>query len=546
MIYNLQKQKNENLNVLSSLKSRCLSTKIKLGLILIAVGLFFSCKEAPQQPENVEIKPNIIMVMVDQMRFDRFGSMGDAIVKTPNIDALVQEGMLFKNAYCPSPVCAPSRASVKTGIFPPGNGMVTNWVPFKEKVAGTNSINEYLLTERLKSQGYNTGLVGKLHFVPADNEFGFDFKALNDAPYSVYADDDKNSDYVKWLKETHFKHNEKDIIEIFDRDENYYPDSIYKFIMGSGWRTKEQHDIPWTAQESMNFIESSNPEEPFFLFTSFFGPHQPYLAPSPWDEMYNPDDMVLGPRFYSNLENSPIFKMSPFGKLSKKLRASWDERKYKEVLAAYYGQITMIDHYLGKMFDQLKEKGIWENTWIVFLADHGDFNTAYGTFFKGEMYDVSAKIPLLIKPVAGYGKKGVYTELVNSIDVYGTLLDISGDKDWANLPEMESRSLLPIIQEEKTTFEWENKVYSIIGEDPEKNLCMLRSGSLKITRKAMSNNKTIYELYDFDKDPLETQNVFGDTAYTEVQEKLKTDIDVWWKKQADRYPKEIDKSFQTQ
>lgn len=518
--------------------------KLKLGLTVLTLGLFFSCREAVQQREKVEIKPNIIMVMVDQMRFDRFGAIGDTIVKTPNIDALMQEGMLFKNAYCPSPVCAPSRASVKTGIFPPGNGMVTNWVPFKETVAGTNSIDDYLLTERLKSQGYTTGLVGKLHFVPSDNKFGFDFKALNDAPYSVYANDDKNSDYVRWLRNTHFKQDEKDFIEIFDRDENYYPDSIYKFIMGSGWRTEEQHDIPWTAQESMNFVENSNPEEPFFLFTSFFGPHQPYLAPAPWDTMYDPDDMVLGPRFHSNMENSPIFKMSPFGKLSKKLRASWDERKYKEVLAAYYGQIAMIDHYLGKMINQLKEKGIWENTWIVFLADHGDFNTAYGTFFKGQMYDVSAKIPLLIKPAAGYGKKGVYEELVNSIDVYGTLLDIAGDKDWADLAEMESRSLLPIIQQEKNAFEWENKVYSIIGEDPEKNLCMLRSGSLKIIRKAISEGKAIYELYDFDKDPLETQNIFGDTAYTEVQEKLKIDIDTWWKKQAQRYPKEIDKSFQ--
>ena len=204
----------------------------------------------------------------------------------------------------------------------------------------------------------------------------------------------------------------------------------------------------------------------------------------------------------------------------------------------------MIDHYLGKMINQLKEKGIWENTWIVFLADHGDFNTAYGTFFKGQMYDVSAKIPLLIKPAAGYGKKGVYEELVNSIDVYGTLLDVAGDEDWADLPEMESRSLLPIIQKEKTAFEWENKVYSIIGEDPEKNLCMLRYGSLKIIRKAIAKDQAIYELYDFDKDPLETQNIFGNTAYTEVQEKLKVDIDTWWKKQAERYPKKIDKSFQ--
>ena len=152
--------------------------------------------------------------------------------------------------------------------------------------------------------------------------------------------------------------------------------------MGSGWRTEEQHDIPWTVQQSMNFIENSDPEKPFFLFTSFFGPHQPYLAPAPWDTMYKPEDIVLGPRFYADMEISPIFQMSPLGgKLSKNLRAAWTEQKYKEVLAAYCGQISMIDHYLGKMFDQLKEKGMWENTWIVFLADHGDFNSAYGTFF---------------------------------------------------------------------------------------------------------------------------------------------------------------------
>ncbi|WP_411030726.1 sulfatase-like hydrolase/transferase [Spongiimicrobium sp. 3-5] len=521
-----------------------IGTRLVLAIAILA--LFFSCKETTKQVEKKAVKPNILMVMVDQMRFDRFGAMGDTIVKTPNIDALLQDGLLFKNTYCPSPVCAPSRASVKTGIFPPGNGMVTNWVPFKEKVAGTTSIDQYLLTERLKSQGYNTGLVGKLHFVPAADEFGFDFKALNDAPYSVYADDDKNSDYVKWLQTNHFKHNEKDIVATFDRDENYYPDSIYKFIMGSGWRTKEQHDIPWTAQESMDFIENSSPDKPFFLFTSFFGPHQPYLAPTPWDTMYNPDDMVLGPRFYSDMESSPIFTMSPFGKLSKKLRTSWDERKYKEVLAAYYGQISMIDHYLGKMFDQLKEKGLWENTWIVFLADHGDFNTAYGTFFKGEMYDVSAKIPLLIKPAAGYGKKGIREELVNSLDVYGTLLDVAGDKEWADLPQMESRSLLPIIREGNTASEWENKVYSIIGEDPNKNLCMLRLGPLKMIRKAISEEQAIYELYDFDQDPLETQNVFDDPNYAEVQQKLKTELDAWWKKQGERYPKELDKSFQVQ
>jgi arylsulfatase A-like enzyme len=507
-------------------------------ILLVSLLMSLSCKE-PEEPA----KPNIIMVMCDQMRFDRFGAMGDEVVKTPNIDALSSEGFLFINAYCPSPVCTPSRASVKTGIFPPGNGMVTNWIPFKEKVAGTTDIHRYLLTERLRSQGYYTGMAGKLHFVPAEDDFGFDFKALNDAPYSVYADDDKHSDYIKWLGETHYKDGSTDFVGIFDRDENYYPESIYKFIMGSGWRTEEQHDIPWTVERSMDFIENRDQKKPFFLFTSFFGPHQPYLAPAPWDTMYKPDDIVLGPRFYAGLEDSPIFQMSALGgKLTKQLRAEWDEQKYKEVIAAYYGQISMIDHYLGKLFDQLKEKGLWENTWVVFLADHGDFNGAYGTFFKGLMYDASVKIPLIIKPANGKDLTGIREELVNSIDIYGTLLDLAGDTAWRNLPEIESRSLLPLIQEENISG-WENKVYSIIGSDPENNLCMLRSGSLKIIRRAVKDGEAIYELYDFDEDPFETQNVYGQAEYLEGGEKLRAQLDSWADQQAERYPEELDHSY---
>jgi arylsulfatase A-like enzyme len=495
-----------------------------------------SCGDRAEPP-----KANIIMVMCDQMRFDRFGASGDRIVQTPNIDALSHEGVLFKNAYCPSPVCSPSRASVKTGLFPPGNGVVSNWVPFKKKVAGTTEIDHYMLTERLRVKGYQTGMAGKLHFVPVSNEFGFDFKALNDAPYSTYANDDKHSDYIKWLRETYFREGDMDIVKIFDRDEGYYPDSIFKFIMGSGWRKEEQHDIPWTVQQSLDFIENRDPEKPFFLFTSFFGPHQPYLAPAPWDTMYNPDEIVLGPRFRETMENSPVFQMSG-GKLSKKLQADWGERKYKETLAAYYGQISMIDHYLGTLFERLKEKGLWEDTWIIFLADHGDYNSAYGTFFKGGMYDVSVKIPLLIKPAGGTGSKGVRNELVNSIDLYGTILDIAGDKDWRKLPEMESRSLLPLMHNEHYSA-WDNQVYSVIGEDPGTNLSMLRSGSLKIVRKGMENSEPIYELYDFENDPLETQNVYGSSEYLDASIKLKIQLDSWWEKQAERYPSRLDYSF---
>jgi arylsulfatase A-like enzyme len=514
--------------------------KFRKALISLLIGFLILMTGC--QNQKSPSKPNILLIMCDQFRFDRLGFMGDRVIQTPNLDALAQEGIYFTNAYCPSPVCSPSRAALKTGLFPPGNGVVTNWVPFKGKVDGLTSIENYLLPERLKNRGYETGMVGKLHFVPPEDSFGFDFKALHDAPYSVYAHDDQHSDYIRWLKDRYFKESGKDIVAVFDRDESYYPDSIYPFIMGSGWRTDEQHDIPWTVSESIKFLEDHSGEKPFFLFTSFFGPHQPYLAPSPWDTLYNPEDIDLDPRFDARLENSPIFQLNQ-GKLAGKLRAEWDLHVYKEVIAAYYGQISMIDLYLGKLFDILKEKNLWENTWIVFLADHGDFNGAYGIFFKGEMYDVSAKIPFIIKPAKGQWIPGKSVVPVNSIDIYGTILDIAGDTGWRNLPLMESKSLLPLLRNGNTMRENE-KIYSIIGSEPTSNLCMLREGPLKIIRKSIKDQPALYELYDLDSDPYEIQNVSGKPEYREAELTLRKEIDAWWSEQSGRYPVTLDHSFQ--
>jgi arylsulfatase A-like enzyme len=312
--------------------------------------------------------------------------------------------------------------------------------------------------------------------------------------------------------------------------------------MGSGWRTEEQHDIPWTISESIRFLENHSGEKPFFLFTSFFGPHQPYLPPAPWDTLYKPDNIDLGPRFDARLENSPIFQMN-HGKLAGRLREEWEINKYKEVIAAYYGQISMIDHYLGQLFDYLEEKGLWDNTWILFTADHGDFNGAYGTFFKGEMYDVSVKIPLIIKPVSGMRVTGKMEQPVSTLDLYGTILDISGDPNWRDLPLMESKSLLPLLQE-GNPMKGTDKIFSIIGADPETNLCMLRKGRLKIIRKSRNAQEAVYELYDLESDPYETRNIYGLSANSGMEQQLRRELDAWWLTQSGRYPDTLDHTFQ--
>jgi len=331
------------------------------------------------------------MIMCDQLRWDKLGCMGDTVIQTPNIDQIAQEGARFINAYTPSPRCSPARAAIKSGMYPPGNGVVNNWIAFKQ------GIESDLITHQLKEHGYYTGLVGKLHFVPAHLDFGFDFKKLHDAPYSIFANDHENSAYIKWLKSEHFADSNIDPVTLFDEDESAVRTDKFRFYMGSNFRSEEAHDIPWTTMESINFLESRDQNKPFFLFTSFFGPHQPFHAPHPYDTtMYPPRKIVLPEQFYAEMDNNPIFQVKK-ARGSNEAKRTLTEKQFKILLSAYYGQITMIDHYIGELMQMMKQKGVWDNTLVIFVADHGDFNADYGLFQKGEMYESSVKAPLIFK-----------------------------------------------------------------------------------------------------------------------------------------------------
>jgi arylsulfatase A-like enzyme len=197
----------------------------------------------------------------------------------------------------------------------------------------------------------------------------------------------------------------------------------------------------------------------------------------------------------------------------------------------------MIDHYVGKLFAYLRRENLWDNTLVVFVSDHGDYNGAYGLFFKGQMYDASCKVPLLIKPPRPSHARVVRDEIVNTLDLYGTILDWAGDTDWRQ-PHIEARSLIPFLQQAGHV-PWENKTFSIIGADPARNLTMLRGDHLKLARLARGDEEPLYELYDMDDEVVEVRNVLDDPAYQDEKRALQTELDAWWRLQAVRYPAEV-------
>ncbi|QQO08107.1 sulfatase family protein [Breznakiella homolactica] len=472
-------------------------------------------------------RSNILFIMTDEQKFSAVSGLSGISDLTPNFDRLAKEGVCFTNAYTPSPVCGPARAAIMSGMFPPSCGVAKNWSPFSGEVS--------LMTERLKTCGYETAAIGKLHFVPSQDDFGFEYKRLHDAPYSIYANDDKESAYIQWLQKGPFA-GRFDPVKRFDEDELAFNTDIRKFMMGSAFRTEEEHDVAWTGREGVEFLQNRGRDRPFFLFLSFFGPHMPYDPPAPYGSMYDWRSIKLPDSYYKDyLADSPIFKRlcSP---LRERILSELTEDDCRQIIAAYLGQVKMVDDYVGRVIRQLEESGEYDNTTIIFTSDHGDHMGSYGLFFKGQMYDSCCKVPLVIKPADG--KAGVREpSVVSTIDLYGTILDLAGDATWRR-PGIEARTLQPMLRND--TFLWDDVTFSIIGGNRDEALSMVRRGPYKLGRLADGGpQKALYELFDLEADPDESHDVFEDPAYSKIRAMLVSELDAWFRYQYAHYPDQV-------
>lgn len=450
-----------------------------------------------------EKRPNILLIYTDQHRADALSCAGGYPGLTPNIDRLAGDGVRFTNAYAPSPVCGPARASLFTGRFCGDNGVILNWRPFKEGMV--------TLPEKLQGAGYRTFLSGKLHFMPHAKAFGFDVKHLNDAPYSVYSEDAKHSAYIDFLKAQHFQ--TEDVVGLFDADELAIEnDDMARFILGSGFRTQAQHDIPWTADRAMDFIDNEPHEAPFFMNVSFFGPHQPYEAPAPYDRYDGP--VTLPTNLYADMTGHPVF-MKLCTHFKDKL-AGLSEGDHLRFIRSYLGQVQMIDAYIGQIIERLKVKGLYEDTLIMVTSDHGDYLGAYGLYFKGQMYDPSAKVPFIVKP-AGAHACGEVSDVISAMDLYGTLLEAAGVENDSR----DARSLMPYMT--NIAYQGPDEARSVIFGEGYIHT-MLRCGPLKLM-KVMAGEEALYELYDLTADADEVRDLWPEVLAAGGSMSLKAEVE---------------------
>lgn len=435
---------------------------------------------------------NVLWIMTDQHHFEAMSCAGHPDVETPNIDVLAESGVRFTDAYCPSPVCGPSRASLFTGHYPENHGVDGNWARFNRGVAK--------LPERLCENGVHTALVGKLHFVPTHETHGFEYAKRHDSMNELYYPEKPwFSDYMRWLADEFYDGNMYEPIDEADADEAAYrEDDMMRFLLGSNWRTEEQHSNTWVTNRSIEYLREHR-EEPFFLFTSYFGPHQPMEAPGRWADMYDPDEIDLPDELDNSFDDKPLARRERDGSGAKHhfSKYGWSEDQYREVLAAYYGQISMIDHGIGRLLDTLENQGLRDDTIVIFTADHGDHAGQFGWFFKGTMYERAARIPLIIDDPEG--RTDVECDrVVNNLGLFETILDRTG----IEAPETSSRTLVPLIENDDV--EWCDETYSWLGSSE-----MVVDGDYKLICGEDTEDEVSYELYDRTARPYDDHNLWN-------------------------------------
>ncbi|GAA0120379.1 arylsulfatase [Clostridium perfringens] len=442
------------------------------------------------------MKPNIVLMMVDQMRGDCLGVNGNEFIETPNLDMMATEGYNFENAYTAVPSCIASRASILTGMSQKSHGRVgyedgVSW-NYKNTIASEFS-----------KAGYHTQCIGKMHVYPERNLCGFHNIMLHDG-YLHFARNKEGKastqieqcdDYLKWFREK--KGHNVDLIDI-GLDCNSW--------VSRHWGYEENlHPTNWVVNESIDFLRRRDTSKPFFLKMSFVRPHSPLDPPKFYFDMYNDEDLpepLMGD--WANKEDK-----ENRGKDINCVKGIINKKALKRAKAAYYGSITHIDHQIGRFLIALSEYGELNNTIFLFVSDHGDMMGDHNWFRKGIPYEGSARVPFFIYDPGNLlkGKKGkVFDEVLELRDIMPTLLDFA----HISIPDsVEGLSLKDLIEERDYT--WREYIHGehSFGEDSNHYIVTKKDKFLWFSQRGEE------QYFDLEKDPKELTNLINSEEYKE-------------------------------
>lgn len=437
-------------------------------------------------------RPNILIILPDQMRASATGCDGNVDVRTPNIDRMAAEGVRFKRTYANVPVCCPARSILITGTYPHVNGMVANDLRLREE--------RITIAERLRDAGYRTGFVGKWHLDGGPREPGF----VPPGP--------RRQGFEFWAAyECHHRHFEP----------CYFRDTPERI-------TVSKFEPEASCDFAVEFLKSQPQGRPFFLTVQMGPPHNPYGAPEDYMKLYDAGKITPDVSWQAGGATQSV----PKGGLRRgPLAGRFVPVGSKGEIAAYYAAITAIDDQVGRLLATLKETGADENTIILFTSDHGDMLGNHGMRWKRKPHDESARVPGIIRWPARVPKGKVVDTLFSHIDMAPTLLALAGQK----VPGDMQGEDLSLVALGLTTDGPDAVLLQIFVPFNPGGIAAPWRGIITRDHTYARHENAAWVLFDDKADPHQMNNLVTDPAAADLREKLDAQLAALMKKNGDSW-----------
>ncbi len=459
-----------------------------------------------------DVRPNIVLIITDQQRFDTIAALGFPYMDTPHLDRLAREGVALTNCYSSAPSCVPARASLFTGYFPHTTGVYKNGDAW-----------QHSWVESLAAAGYHCVNVGKMHTVPFLAPVGF---------HERYVVENKDRFlegryfFDEWDRALAARGLTKQRRELY-RQRGDYAERVGAFE----WELPEDlHSDMFVGNLAAWWLDHYPRTEPLFLQVGFPGPHPPYDPIPRYAEPYLKKDLPLAEVTQEELDHLP----PPFQAM-RQHNAEVDHDSIVHALhpthaqrhrqrAYYLANVTMIDDRIGEILQALERNGYLENTVVLFTSDHGDCLGDHGQSQKWTMYDIILHMPTIVWWPGRLPAGRRVDELCQVMDLGATILEMAGLEPPASF---EARSLLPLLRGEPGA-SGRDYVFAEHGRDgilrETEFVTMVRSREWKLVHFL---DEPFGQLFDLTDDPGEVRNLWGDPGYQDVKRELLDAMREW-------------------
>jgi len=461
-----------------------------LSLVCI-LGLVSDIKTiAANQQDN---RPNIVFILCDDLRWDCMSCAGHPYLKTPNIDRLANEGVRFKNAFCTTSLCSPSRASILSGLYAHTHKVMDNFTEFPANLPS--------FPARLHEEGYETAYIGKWHMGENNDEKrpGFDYFVSHKGQGKYYGTE-FNIDGKRQVINGYYTHIVTDFaIDWIKRPRNK------PFLLMLGHKAPHSFYIP--EPKYSNVFDNVEIKYPDTAFNLEGKPQWIKDRLTTWHGIYGP--------LFEWRKNFP--DTSPEG-----------VKDFAAMTRAYWGTILSVDDSVGRIYDTLKQLGILENTIIVFMGDNGLLNGEHGMVDKRTMHEPSIRIPLIIRypGLTPTNNPKVIEQMVLTVDIAPTILELCNAKPLKNI---HGKSVVKLVQKGdpkwRTSFFYEYNYEKQFPYTP--NVRGVRTDEWKYMHYPHGDGKPdrhLAELYNLKEDPEERFNLINDPKYAPVVKKLQAEL----------------------